>query len=123
MAGETSPREIGERTFEYALRAIRLYRYLERNHDDAARIIGRQYLRSATSIGANVEESRAGVSRADFIHKVSIAQKEARESAYWLRLLRQSGSIAESKITPLLSETLEILAILSAIIVKARRNT
>jgi four helix bundle protein len=58
-------------------------------------VIGRQYLRSATSIGANVEEAQAAESRPDFIHKMGIAQKEARESLYWLRLLRASGIVPE----------------------------
>ena len=122
--GDTSgPRDIGERTLDYSLRAIRLYRFIEGSRDGAARLIGRQYLRCATSIGANVQESRAGESRADFVHKVAIAQKEARESIYWLRLLLQSELIPEGRIMPLLAETKEILAVLSAIIVKARRQS
>ncbi len=74
------PGEIGERTLKYALRAIKLYRYLEEETNGAGHIIGKQYLRSAISIGANLQEARASESRNDFIHKLGIVQKEARES-------------------------------------------
>lgn len=74
--------DIRERTLEYGVRAVRLYRALAEMKDGAALIIGKQFLRSATSIGANIAEALSGESPADFIHKYSIAQKEARESAY-----------------------------------------
>lgn len=62
-------RDIRERAFKYALRAIKLYQFLQDGKDGAGWIIAKQYLRSATSIGANVEEAQSGESRADFIHK------------------------------------------------------
>lgn len=61
--------DIRERSFEYALRAIKLYQFLQEVKDGTGWIIGKQYLRAATSIGANVEEAQSGESRADFIHK------------------------------------------------------
>jgi len=76
------PKEIRARTFAYALRAVRLYQYLQGKKDGAGWILGKQYLRASTSIGANVAEAQAGESRADFIHKLAIAQKEARESLF-----------------------------------------
>ena len=79
--------DIQERAMEYALRAIGLFRHLEEKGDRAGWILGKQYLRAATSIGANMVEAQAGESRADFVHKCSIAQKEARESLYWLKLM------------------------------------
>jgi four helix bundle protein len=85
------PRDIRERTFQYALRAITLYRTLQEGKDSAGWILGKQYLRCATSIGANIEEAQSGESRADFVHKYAIAQKEARESLYWLRLMTDSN--------------------------------
>jgi four helix bundle protein len=72
--------DIEERTLGYALRSVKLYQYLQSKRDGAGWIIGKQFLRSATSIGANVSEAQSGESRADFIHKYAIAQKEARES-------------------------------------------
>ena len=76
-----------------------------RGRTGAGWILGKQYLRCATSIGANVEEAQAGESRADFIHKLGIAQKEARESRYWLHLLAESGIVSTGKLRPLMKET------------------
>ncbi len=87
-------------------------------------VISRQLLKSGTSIGANVEEALAGQSRADFLSKMSIASKEARETNYWLRLLRDSNLLNEnpqlktenSKLTTLLSESEEISKMLTSIV-------
>lgn len=114
--------DIRERSFKYALRAIKLYQYLQTGKDGAGWIIAKQYLRAATSIGANVEEAQSAESKADFIHKCSIAQKEARESLYWLRLLAQSGIIPNTRLTSLIKETEELIAVLAAIIVTAKHN-
>ncbi len=81
-------RKIDERTFDFALQIIELYKYLNSNNEY---ILSKQLLRSGTSIGANVEEAQAAQSRKDFISKMSIASKEARESKYWIRLLEQSN--------------------------------
>ncbi len=77
-----------KKTFDFSLSIIKLYTNLISEKEF---IISKQLLRSATSIGANVEESIAAQSRKDFISKMSIASKEARESKYWLRLLSESG--------------------------------
>jgi four helix bundle protein len=78
-------------------------------------VLSKQLLRSGTSIGANVREASAGQSRKDFLHKMSIASKEARETIYWLELL-QSTELTEIDISALLKEALEIDRILSAIV-------
>jgi len=114
--------DIRERSFEYALRAVKLYQFLQEGKDQAGWIIGKQYLRSATSIGANLEEAKSGESRADFIHKYSIAQKEARESLYWLRILNKSEIVSSQRLLPLMNETEEIIAVITTIIVKVKRN-
>ncbi|MBI3574713.1 MAG: four helix bundle protein [Gammaproteobacteria bacterium] len=108
---------IAERSFAYALRIIGLYGELER--DNVGRIVGRQLLRSGTSIGANVHEAQGGQSRADFILKMSIAHKEALESAYWLRLI-QNANIASADY--LLDETGQIIKILSRILITAKHG-
>jgi four helix bundle protein len=113
---------IHERTFEYALRAIRLFRYLQKTRDGAAVIMGRQFLRAATSVGANVEEAQAAESRPDFVHKMSISQKEARESLYWLRLLHASESVPGVLLVPIIDEAKVILAIISKILVSSRKR-
>lgn len=114
---------IQERSFEYALRGIEVYRFLQKETDGAGQVIGKQYLRAATSIGANVAEAQSGESKADFIHKLSIAQKEARESLYWLQLLVRSNTIPSSRIASLIEETEAIIAILTKIIVNTKRNS
>ncbi len=116
------PWDIRERSFEYALRAIKLYQFLQEQKEQAGYIIGKQYLRAATSIGANIEEAQSGESRADFIHKYSIAQKEARESLYWLRLLAKSEIVPNQRLTLLISETQEIIAVITTIIVRTKKN-
>jgi four helix bundle protein len=115
--------DIHGRTFEYALRIIRLYRYLMKNQDFVAVVIGKQLLRSGTGIGAHLEEAHHGESRADFIHKMSIAQKEMRESKYWLRLLVASETLDTERVQPLIDETEQLLAIITSIIVSAKKNS
>jgi four helix bundle protein len=116
------PEDIRERTFDYALRAVRLYRALQERDDRSGWILGQQYLRSATSIGANIEEAQSAESRADFIHKYSIAQKEARESLYWLRLIDRSATVKAASLVALLKETDELVAVITAIIVSAKQK-
>ena len=79
--------KIAEMSFDFSLQIIQLYKILVENKEY---ILSKQLLRSATSIGANVEEAIAAQSRKDFISKMSIASKEARETKYWLRLLDKS---------------------------------
>jgi four helix bundle protein len=114
---------IHERAAEYALRAVKLYRYLQKRSDGVALVIGKQYFRAATSIGANLVEAQSGESRRDFIHKCCIAQKEARESKYWLTLLLKSETVPPSRLTALLKETDIIIAILARIILNTKRNS
>src|SRR2546421_6981359 len=79
-------KDIKERTFEFAVRIVKLYQHLD-NTPGACRTLSGQLLKAGTSVGANVEEAQAGQSRPDFISKNSNALKEARESHYWLRIL------------------------------------
>jgi four helix bundle protein len=118
---EKKPRDIKERTFSFALDIVRLCQWLEKQ-SDVFRTLGRQLLRSGTSIGANTEEAQAGQSRADFISKYSIALKEARETAYWLRLLKEACSEKVISIDTLIKETDEISNIIGSIIVKTKRK-
>jgi four helix bundle protein len=104
---------VKDKSYAFALRVISLTRWLREQKEFE---IARQILRSGTAIGANVEEALAGISRPDFIAKMSIASKEARETHYWLRLLRDSKIIPESKIAPLEAENLELIRLLTAIV-------
>ncbi|MBU7584154.1 MAG: four helix bundle protein [Nostoc sp. TH1S01] len=114
--------DIRERTFEYALRAIKLFEFLQGEKHGAGYIIGKQYLRSATSIGANIQEAQSGESKADFIHKFTIAQKEARESLYWLRLLFKSAIVSSDRLSNLIQETEEIIAVITKIIINTKNK-
>ena len=115
--------DIRDRVFNYALKAIKLYQCIVEEKTGCGRILGKQYLRSATSIGANIEEAQSGESKADFIHKFSIAQKEAKESLYWLKLLDKSSLVPENRLISLLQETNEIIAIITSIIKNTKNNS
>lgn len=115
-------RDIRKRTFQYSLRAIKLYHALQEAKDGAGWVIGKQFLRAATSIGANVEEAQAGETRADFVHKYGIAQKEARETIYWLGLLAEGAIVPKRRLTSLMKETEEIYAVIAAIIRNAKNG-
>lgn len=115
------PQEIGERAFAFAVRVVKLCRVLEKT-PGVSRTMANQLLRSGTSIGANLEESKGGQSRADFLAKVYISLKEARETHYWLRLLIATEIIAESQLTPLSDECNQIIAILTAIVKTTKEN-
>jgi len=114
--------DIRERTLDYALRAVRLVRSLHKNGDGVADVVARQYLRSATSIGANVAEAQSAESKADFVHKYSIAQKEARESLYWLELLRRAQVTKPARLDLLINERNELVSIITAIILNAKKR-
>lgn len=117
-----TPPDIRKRCFHYALRAIKLHQALQEKRERACWILGKQYLRAATSVGANIEEAQSGETRADFIHKYAIAQKEAKESLYWLRLLAESGIVPAKRLAALMRETEELFAVITAIIVKAKQK-
>jgi four helix bundle protein len=110
---------VKERSYEFALWIISLARWLrERKEYELAS----QALRSGTSIGANVEEALAGVSRADFVAKMAIASKEARETHYWLRLLRDSKTVPDDRIV-LLDEAEQLVRIMTAIVKTSQSNS
>ena len=113
------PYDIRERTFRFAVRTIRTAQRLP--NDTATRVVAYQLIKAATSVGANVEEADGAESRSDFVHKLSIARKETRESRYWIRIVR--ASIADSEEwAALQQESEEIARILSAIIIATLKN-
>lgn len=103
---------IQKKSFNFALSIIKLYKILISKNEW---VISKQLLRSATSIGANVEEAIAAQSRKDFVHKMSIALKEARETRYWLRLLNES-KLVEVNYSEYLLEIDQIISILVKIV-------
>jgi four helix bundle protein len=115
----SSHRDIQERAFSFACRVVKLYQFLTKQKG-AAEVLGRQVLRSGTSVGANLEEAAAGQSKADFISKCNLALKEARETHYWLRLLIETGVVPANKLSELADESNELVAILTSIVKKSR---
>ena len=111
--------DIQERTFKFAVRVVKLLNRLPRT--TAGFEIGKQVVRSATSIGSNVEEADAAESKQDFIHKMSIAHKEARETRYWLRVIR-AALLDDDEVRALIQESDELVRILYTIIENARQN-
>lgn len=109
------------RTKLFARRVIRLYCALPKN-DAAAQIIGKQTLRSGTSVGANYREAYRARSRAEFISKIGDCLKEADETLYWLELLLEENFLTAAKLEPLMKENDELLAILTAISKRAKAN-
>lgn len=114
-------KDLPERTFQFAVRIVRLCRVLD-ERPGVSRTLSRQLLRSGTSIGANVEEGQGSQSRADFISKCFIACKEARETLYWLRLLAATEVETPNRLTEIIQECDELVAILTCIIKKARNR-
>jgi four helix bundle protein len=110
--------DILERTLAFSVLAVNLYRRIMRN--DAGQVIARQFLRAATSIGANVHEAQAGQSKADFIAKVSIAYKEARETAYWLMLMQRAGIDVPEMHSQARDECSQICRILASILMTSK---
>lgn len=111
---------LSDKAYKFALRMIKLYEYMNRERQEY--VLSKQILRSGTSIGANVEESIHAQSKMDFIHKLSIAQKEASETNYWLRLLRDSRYTNEKLAESLLNDCIEIQKLLTASIKTAKAN-
>ncbi len=117
---ESEPRDLKQRTKEFALRVIRMYRALPDCGE--AWVIGKQVLRSATSVGANYRSAQRGKSKADFIAKLAIAEEEADETCYWLELIIEAELLPPEKMEPLLAEAKEITAILTASGKRAKEN-
>jgi four helix bundle protein len=109
---------IKTKAFSFALDSIHLYRILLEKREF---VISRQLLRSATSIGANVEEATAAQSRKDFISKMAIASSEARETRYWLKLLDESHFV-DIELNQMIDKVEEIIKILTSIVKSSQEN-
>jgi four helix bundle protein len=120
MKNGLAPQDIRERSFCFAIRIVKLCQSLNAK-PGVSRILANQLLRSGTSIGANIEEAYGSQSKADFIAKMSISCKEARETHYWLRLLIAAEIIGEIKLTELTDESNQLVAILTSIVKNSRR--
>jgi four helix bundle protein len=113
---------VREKRFLFAARIVNLARYLCNNHREY--VLSKQLVRSGTSIGANTEEALAGQSRKDFIAKMAIASKEARETGYWIRLLIATGYLKEERAAErtLQSDCEELTKLLTSIVTTSQEN-
>ncbi|HVQ55793.1 MAG TPA: four helix bundle protein [Pyrinomonadaceae bacterium] len=109
-----------ERSYAFALRTIKLYKHL--SGESKEYVLSKQILRSGTSIGANITEANRGESRMDFVHKLSIALKEADETEYWLNLLRDGDYITASQAESLLTDCSQLQRLLIASIKTTKAN-
>lgn len=109
-------------SYDFACRIIRLFQYLTEDSEYKEHIISKQVYRSGTSIGANTREAQRAQSTADFVSKMSIAQKESDETDYWLHLLHDNGYITDSQFISINNDCQRILRLLSSIIKKAKSN-
>ena len=110
--------ELRLRTRQYALLIIRLYEKLPPK--TVAQVLGRQVLRSGTSVGANFREAHRARSTAEFVSKLGDCLKELEESAYWLELLVDAGVTHQTQVAPCQDETNQLTAILTSIVKKLR---
>jgi len=118
MGGEPN---IRQRSYDFAPRVVKFVRTLPKNTVGSE--LGRELLKSGTSIGANTEEATGGFSKRDFTYKMSVAYREAREANYWLRLLRDSGLSDSQELEYLTNESAEIKKMLRSIVKTSKERS
>ena len=111
---------IVQKSFALAVRIVKLYKFLIQEKKEY--VLAKQILRSGTSIGANVREAVAAYSKADFTAKMSIAQKEASETEYWIQLLFETGYLTKSAYQSLFQDINEVNKILAKILITAQNK-
>jgi four helix bundle protein len=116
-----TPEEFKKRTKAYALRIIRLFEALPKSV--VGSVLGRQVLRSGTSVGANYRAACRAKSRADFVAKLQNVEEECDETLYWLELLVESGQVKQGRVSALMQEGSELLAMVVASINTTRNAT
>jgi four helix bundle protein len=119
-SGQSSENVLMDKSYRFARRVIKLYRHLSIEQKEF--VLSKQVLRSGTSIGANVTEADEGQSKLDFISKLSIALKEAVETEYWLRLLRDEHFITAAQAESMIADCKELIRLLTASIKTAKRR-
>ena len=105
--------EAVEKSFDFAVRIVNLYKYLIREHKEY--VLSKQLLRCGTSIGANISEAQRGQSKADFSAKMNIALKEANEACYWIKLLYKTDYLSKSQYESIFADAEELLKLLTSI--------
>jgi four helix bundle protein len=116
----TQAEQLRERTQQFSLRVIRLFKALPKTEE--SRVIGRQLLRAATSVGANYRATGRARSRKEFASKMNIVLEEIDESVFWIELLEKAGIVSQKRLTSILDEANQLLLIFSASVRTARRR-
>ncbi|MCB9426419.1 MAG: four helix bundle protein [Flavobacteriales bacterium] len=111
---------VREKSFQFSVRIVNLYKMLNSRGEY---VMSKQLLRSGTSIGANVREAKNAESKADFIHKLSISQKEADETLYWLELLKVTDYLKIDEFNSINKDGVEVIKLIKSIIVSTKKNT
>lgn len=115
-----SPSPLREKSFHFAVKIVKFGKLLIGQHEY---VLGKQIVRSGTSIGANIREANSAPTKKDFAHKLSISLKEAQETHYWLELIQESIDFTDSKLlSELTSECNELIALLTSILKTTRRS-
>ena len=110
-----------DKSLSFAVRTVNFYKFLCDEKKEF--VISKQILRSGTSIGANIRESKNAESSSDYVHKLSIALKEADETQYWLEVLSLSKLIEETEYNSMNNDVKELIALLTSIITKVKKNS
>ena len=111
---------IKNKSFDFAIRIIKLFQYLQKEKNEY--ILSKQLLRSGTSVGAMVRESEHAESKADFVHKMAIAQKEINETIYWLELMKATDYLNQTQFETINNDALEIIRLITSIIKTTKTN-
>ena len=111
---------IKHKSFEFAVRIVKLYQYLSEQKREF--VLSKQLLHSGTSVGAMVREAEHAESKADFKHKMAIAQKEINEAIYWLELLKTTDYLTHEQYESLNADAVEIIKLVTSIIKTAKTN-
>lgn len=112
---------VRDKSYAFAVRIVRLYQHLSVTRKEC--VLSKQVLRCGTSIGANVEEAIGGQSRADFVAKMSIAYKEARETCYWLRLLKDTDYLTQAEFDSIHADAEELCRLIASIQKSTKTNS
>ena len=110
-----------EKSFKFAIRIVKLYKYMCEEKKEF--VLSKQILRCGTSVGANVREAEHAESKADFIHKMAIAQKEINETIYWLELMKETNYISTQEFESINTDAVEIIKMTTASIKTAKKIT
>jgi four helix bundle protein len=109
-----------EKSFKFAVRIVNLYKHLR--EDKREFILSKQVLRSGTSVGANVREAEHSESKADFVHKLAIAQKEMNETIYWLELMQETEYLSDKEFESINNDAVEIIRMITSSIKTVKQS-